>query len=145
MKPDGPPIGLLHAATAKTVSRGFADALGEEGATVPTWLVLTALMGERWRTQADLARAVGIEGPTLTHHLDVLERAGLVRRTRGEADRRAVQVELTDEGRATHGRLRTVVAGYDRALRDGIRTEELAELRRVLGRLKANAQDWKPT
>src|SRR3954469_13603863 len=105
MRPDGPPLGLQLAATSKAVSRAFNNALAEAGGTLPVWLVLAQLRGEHWRTQLDLARAVGIEGPTLTRHLDGMERAGLVERRRGGGDRRAVNVELTEAGRELHARL----------------------------------------
>ena len=98
--PDGPPIGLQLATTSKLVGRAFNRALGESGGSVPVWLILSALKGERWRTQQDLARAVGIEGPTLTRHVDALERDGLVTRRRDTGDRRAVRVELTAAGEA---------------------------------------------
>src|SRR5262249_61039150 len=103
MRPDGPPLGLLLATTSKAVGRAFKRAVAARGGAIPIWLILNALENEPHRTQLDLARAVGIEGPTLTRHLDGIEQAGLVRRTRGESDRRAVQVELTRAGHALHG------------------------------------------
>src|SRR4029453_11025380 len=81
MKPTGTPIGLQLAHASKAVSRAFADALAEAGGSVPMWLILTSLMGESWSAQHHLARAMHIEGPTLTRHLDGLEAAGLVVRT----------------------------------------------------------------
>ena len=47
-----------------------------------------------------LARALAVRPSTLAHHLDVLERAGLVHRAPGTLfDRRTVVVRLTDTGR----------------------------------------------
>jgi MarR family transcriptional regulator, transcriptional regulator for hemolysin len=139
MRPDGPPIGLHLAATAKAVSRAFNAALAEAGGSLPTWLILTSLRGEQWRTQQELARSLGIEGPTLTRHLDSLERAGLVERRRDPSDRRAVQVELTKAGAALHGRLRTNVIAFDRQLRAGLDETELNRLRATLRKLEQNA------
>ena len=102
------------------------------------WLVLTNLKAADWRSQHDLAAAVGIEGPTLTRHLDALERQGLVRRGQDPADRRAVVVELTPEGHAAHARLRDVVIAFDRRLRSGLSQDEVDALRELLGRLEAN-------
>src|SRR5205814_7116527 len=95
VRPDGVPIGLLLATTSKAVGRAFNSALAAEDGSIPIWLILNALKTQPRRTQLELAHAVGIEGPTLTRHLDGLERAGLVVRQRGSVDRRAVQVELT--------------------------------------------------
>jgi MarR family transcriptional regulator, transcriptional regulator for hemolysin len=137
-RPDGPPIGLQLAMTSKLVGRAFNRALGEAGGSVPMWLILTALKGERWRTQQDLARAVGIEGPTLTRHVDALERDGLVIRRRDTGDRRAVRVELTPSGEALHGELLKAVIAFNRRLRRGLSEDDVARLRALLDRLEAN-------
>jgi len=141
MRPHGIPIGLQLAHSAKSVSRAFGDALAEVGGSVPTWLILTNLMGESWPAQHQLARALRIEGPTLTRHLDGLEEAGLVVRTREANDRRAVQVELTDAGRAKHAELLQAVIGFNRRLTAGLDEEKLEQLRRLLARLEQNVQE----
>jgi MarR family transcriptional regulator, transcriptional regulator for hemolysin len=138
VRPDGPPIGLLLAATSKSVGRAFNDALAAQGGSIPIWLILNALKGERRRSQLELARAVGIEGPTMTRHLDGLERAGLVERQRDPVDRRAVQVQLTRAGHALHGRLLKAVISFNQQLRTGLSSDDLQTLRRVLGRLREN-------
>jgi MarR family transcriptional regulator, transcriptional regulator for hemolysin len=143
MRPHGPPLGLQLAATSKAVGRAFNQALAEHGGSIPTWLVLNALRTEPHRTQLDLARAVGIEGPTLTRHLDGLEEAGLVERRRGTADRRAVQVELTEAGEALHARLLEAVIEFNRRLRSGLSAEDEATLRRLLGQLQENAGEMR--
>ncbi|HYY02695.1 MAG TPA: MarR family transcriptional regulator [Gaiellaceae bacterium] len=138
MEPGGPPVGLHLAATAKAVSRAFNAALAEAGGSLPMWLILTSLRGEQWRTQHELARSLGIEGPTLTRHLDALEGAGLVERRRDPADRRAIQVELTRAGEELHSRLRRNVIAFDRQLRAGLGEAELKTLRSTLRRLEQN-------
>lgn len=140
MKPDGPPIGLQLAHTSKTVSRAFSDALGGVGGSVPMWLILTSLMSESWPAQHGLARALRIEGPTLTRHLDGLEQAGLVTRRRAADNRRAVQVELTDAGRAKHAELLQAVIAFNRRLRTGFTETEISELRALLARLEQNVR-----
>src|SRR5262245_21873553 len=129
MRPDGPPLGLLLATTSKAVGRAFNNALAASGGSVPIWLILNALEEEARRTKRDLARAVGIEGPTLTRHLDGMEREGLVKRRRGTRDRRAVQVELTRAGHALHGRLLQAVISFNRQLRAGLSSEDVETLR----------------
>lgn len=138
MRPNGPPLGLLLATTSKVVGRAFNSALAEDGGSIPIWLILNALKSGRPRTQLDLARAVGIEGPTLTRHLDGMERAGLVRRQRSARDRRTVQVELTRAGHALHGRLLKAVISFNQQLRTGIDRENEETLRRLLTRLHDN-------
>jgi MarR family transcriptional regulator for hemolysin len=120
------------------VSRAFNDALAEAGGSLPVWLVLTALRGEPPASQQQLAAAVGIEGPTLTRHLDQLEAAGLVRRAPHPGDRRAVQVELTPRGVALHGELLEVVIAFNRRLTAGLSDTELDAVRTGLAALEAN-------
>jgi MarR family transcriptional regulator, transcriptional regulator for hemolysin len=133
-----PPIGREVAVTAKALDRAFSATLAEAGGTLPAWLVLTALKQQPHRTQQDIARAIGIGGPTLTHHLDGMEAAGLVARSRGAGDRRAVQVRLTPAGDATFERLRRAALTFERRLHDGVAPADLDRLRELLGRLRAN-------
>lgn len=138
MRPDRPPLGLLLANTSKAIGRAFNSALAERGGSIPIWLTLNALKSEPRRTQLDLAKAVGIEGPTLTRHLDGMEQSGLVRRQRGTLDRRAVQVELTRAGHALHARLLKAVIGFNQDLHAGLSVEDEETLRNLLGRLQDN-------
>src|ERR1700730_12329281 len=105
MKPLQTPIGLVLAQTAKAVGRAFEDAWTAAGGSTPTWLILMALMRGGHGTQADLATTVGVQGPTLTHHLNGMERDGLLTRTRLPDNRRVHAVALTAEGRAMFHRL----------------------------------------
>ena len=139
-RPDGPPLGLYLATTSKQVGRAFNRALGKSGGSVPVWLILSSLKGERWRTQQDLARAVGIEGPTLTRHVDALERDGLVTRQRDTGDRRAVRVELTAAGEALHADLLRAVIAFNRRLRRGLAEDDVAQLHELLDRLASNVR-----
>jgi MarR family transcriptional regulator for hemolysin len=118
------------------VGRAFNDALAEVGGSVPTWLILTSLEGGAWRTQLELARALDIEGPTLTRHLDGLEQAGLVVRRRDPTDRRAMQLELTDAGRKKHAELLQAVIAFNRVLRSGLSDGEAEELAGLLAKLE---------
>ena len=140
MRPDGPPLGLELAVTAKAVGRAFNAALVEAGGSLPVWLVLSSLESEPRRTQLDLARAVGIEGPTLTRHLDGLEESGLVERHRDKADRRAVRVELTDAGRRLHKELRQAVIAFNKQLAAGFAEPELIRFKQTLTRLQHNVR-----
>jgi MarR family transcriptional regulator for hemolysin len=140
MRPRGIPIGLQLARTSKAVSRTFNDALAGAGGSLPVWLILSALRGGPPASQHELARAVGIEGPTLTRHLDQLEAAGLVERMRHPADRRAVQVEPTEAGLALHGALLEVVIAFNRRLTAGLGEAELERLRRALATLESNVR-----
>ena len=132
------PIGLHLARVAKLASRAFDDALAEVGGSLPMWLILVSLKSQRHGAQRELAEAVGIEGPTLTHHLNRMETAGLVTRTRDAENRRIHRVELTKEGEAMFRRLLATVIAFDKRLRAGFSKNDIAALNGFLERLRAN-------
>jgi MarR family transcriptional regulator for hemolysin len=138
MRP-GIPVRLRLSQAAKVVGRAFNDSLAEAGGSIPTWLVLTNLNAGDWRSQHDLAVAVGIEGPTLTRHLDALERAGIVQRRRDPDNRRAVLVELTEAGHALHGRLLEIVIEFNKRLHRDVSETDVKHLFAVLETLERNA------
>jgi MarR family transcriptional regulator for hemolysin len=137
-RPTAEPIGLRLARTAKTLNRAFDQALADAGGSLPTWLILLSLKTRAWGTQRELARAIGIEGATLTHHLDGLERAGLLTRTRDPNNRRVHRVELTDAGDAQFQRLRHAAVQFDKQLRTGLDDDDVQRLRDILTKLDAN-------
>jgi DNA-binding MarR family transcriptional regulator len=87
----------------------------------------------------DLAEAVVLSPSGLTRRIDRLERAGLVRRSRGADDARNVETRLTPAGRRLFKRLRaTHVAGIKERFLDRFSDEEIATLGELLGRLVAD-------
>jgi MarR family transcriptional regulator for hemolysin len=142
--PTDEPIGLLLTRVAKLVSRAFNDQLEAAGGSLPTWALFVSLMRRHHGAQRELAHAVGIEGPTLTHHLNRLETAGLITRTREPSNRRVHRVELTDDGRAAFQRLLPAVTAFDQRLRQGFDDDEIRTLRALLARLAANVDGEPP-
>jgi MarR family transcriptional regulator for hemolysin len=137
-KPTQMPIGLQLTRSAKDIGAAFNEALVEAGGSLPIWIVLISLKTQRRGNQRELARAVGIQGATLTHHLNAMERDGLITRRRAPDNRRIHLVELTEQGEAMFHRLRTAAIAFDRSLRAGITDEELAAFTSVLNRLHGN-------
>lgn len=133
-----PPIGVQLATAARVISRAFDAALAAEGGSRSTWLVLLSLKTRSTTNQRELAAAVGIQGATLTHHLNGMESDGLVTRRRDPANRRVHQVELTEQGETLFDRLRRVAAEHDRRLRAGVTDDELDVVRDVLTRMQVN-------
>ena len=132
-------MSLLVGRVAKQLGRSFDDALAAAGGSAPVWQVLRALASGDHRTQADLAEAIGVRQPTLTHHLDAMERAGLVSRERADANRRVQRVTVTEPGQQLFLRLRRAAASFDGRLRAGLEDADVAELRRLLHQLAENA------
>jgi len=130
------PIGFVLSQAAKITGSAFeAFLFGDEGGSLSTWLVLLALHETGTRQQGELAVFAGIQGPTLTHHLNAMETEGLICRVRSADDRRMHLVTITKAGRARFRALQAKAKIFDEALRRALRRDEMAALRDLLGRL----------
>ena len=138
MRPPEVPVGLDVSRTGRVLSRAFNDTLMTAGGSLPQWLVLTALKQGDHTMQRDVADAIGIEGATLTHHLNRMEDDGFVRRERASGDRRSQLVALTPAGERQFAALLREVVAFDQQLSAGFSERELTTLRKLLGRLRTN-------
>lgn len=136
---DRPPVGMNLARTSKMVSQAFDDAMVEAGGTLPVWVTLLSVKSKEMANQRELAGMIGIQGATLTHHLNAMEAQGLLIRRRDPENRRVHQVLLTDAGETLFEKLRLAAVAFDKRLRSGIADDRLAEFSEVLGMLRANA------
>jgi MarR family transcriptional regulator for hemolysin len=131
------PLGLHLARAARAVSQAFDRSMAAAGGSAATWQVLLLVRSGEWSTQSQLARAMGITGATLTHHLKALEVDGLVRRWREPDNARVQRMELTPQGAAMFERLRDVAQRHDERLRAALTPGEADQLRAILDRLDA--------
>jgi MarR family transcriptional regulator for hemolysin len=90
--------GLLLSQTAKRLSRAFDDGLAAVGGSLPRWLILVSLIRQGKISHGDLAQRIGVQGPTLTHHLDAMAEQGLILRERLPDNRRVQMASLTPAG-----------------------------------------------
>ena len=140
-RPAREPLGLHLTRVSRTVSRAFDDALADAGGSLPVWLVLISLKGGQLASQRELADAVGVQGATLSHHLNAMESAGLVTRRRDPRNRRLHVVELTSDGDVLFARLREVAFAFDQRLRAGLSGPDVDQLEALLDRLRENVSD----
>ena len=131
-------IGYLTAVAA----RAFAGALDHELAPLgvsPGQFPLLLLLAETdGRSPGELAKLAHLSEPTVIRTLDRMERDGLVRRVRGQTDRRQVRVLLTTDGRsATEPAMIAGLAVGTQALR-GFTAAERRALNALLRRAIAN-------
>lgn len=132
------PLGRHLVFTAKSVRDAFEDTLHDAGGSLGIWFVLSALSDEGIISQSALGSHVHLEGATVTHHIDRLEKLGLVRRVPDPADRRVRKVELTREGERLHQLLLGAMRGFERRVFAGVSEKQKAELRKTLDRISAN-------
>ena len=122
-----------HAHVTRRIGRDLAEAgLPDLGWYDLLWTLYRA--PERRLRVNELAREVVLSPTAMSRFVDRAERAGVVRREADPADRRALQVALTDEGVAL---LRKMWPVYERGIEEHFAAHlgaSPARLRRVLER-----------
>jgi DNA-binding MarR family transcriptional regulator len=90
---------------------------------------------------SQLAETLGTDTAGMTRLLDRLETKGLIRRRRHDEDRRAVLIELTDEGRGLLPRLPPVFGQVTKQLFAGISDSDLERLTALCEQMLTNLHD----
>ena len=112
------------------LSRGWRAELDRRlagmGLSQARWLVLLHLARfKESPTQRELAKSVGVEGPTLARLLDSLEAQGLVKRHAVIEDRRAKKIMLSDSARPLIEQIETIANQLRVELFSGIDEKDL--------------------
>ncbi|SDU01797.1 MarR family winged helix-turn-helix transcriptional regulator [Stappia sp. ES.058] len=118
------------------------------GLTTPQFIVLSIVAESDEISPKGIASRAGVGQATATSLLDKLEARDLVKRTRGEIDRRIVWVTVTDAGRETlktaPDALQEVFASQFNSLQDWEQAMIVAVLEKVGSMLNAGAIDASP-
>jgi len=132
-------VGYLMRRIMGAVSMAIEHELEPTGLTNAQWVPLVKLYMGSASTVAELARECMMDAGGTTRLLDRLEAKGLVRRTRSSEDRRVVNLELTEEGRAVAKTIPAVICGVQNDHMRGFTLEEWQQLKVLLRRVLANA------
>ncbi|MNP73135.1 Transcriptional regulator SlyA [compost metagenome] len=95
---------------------------------------------EELPTQRELAKSVGVEGPTLARLLDSLEAQGLIQRMAVAEDRRAKKIALCPPARPLIEKIENISSQLRQELFAGIDDEELRRCQQVHARILANLE-----
>ncbi len=90
------------------------------------------------QSQIQLAKAIGIEQPSLVRTLDQLEEKGLIARHTCANDRRAKRIKLTERAEPIIQEMETVIAKTRGEILDGITEQEHTLLIDLIARLEKN-------
>jgi DNA-binding MarR family transcriptional regulator len=107
--------------------------------TYPQWVPLHKLHVGQAATVAELARECELDTGAMTRLLDRLEAKDLCRRVRSVSDRRVVNIELTDEGRAAAKQVPHLLCRVFNEHLAGFTDEEWVQLKSYLRRILDNA------
>lgn len=120
------------------VEAGFAEPLAANGITLPMWRVLAVLRVSGPQGLNALGDGTSLPLSTLSRLVGDMVSRGLLSRVRKPDDARAVEVDLTDRGRAVAEAVTPLAQRYEAAMARDFSDVELAELRRLLIKLYAN-------
>ena len=132
----------------KHLGRGFEETLADHGLNYGEYKLMLRLVTrteDNRMSAGELSKSLMLSSGAMTNRLDQLEKSELIRRVRDPKDRRGVQVELTDKGRATIDDAVTEQAAKEIDVLSALSPRELTTLngllRKVLTSLEARADD----
>jgi len=118
--------------------RRFAARLQAHGITPPQWGVMVRLGQRDGQSLSEIGARALFDGPTMTGIVDRLEAGKLVQRRRDSADRRVINVYLSEQGRALMQSLPPIGRDTDRELLAGLPASDLACFRKALAKVISN-------
>lgn len=109
--------------------------LGVQPGQIP---ILLAAYEREDRTQAELARTIGVEQPTLANTLQRMERDDLIHREPDPNDRRKSLIRLTPRGRRLERSVRAELRAVNATATAGLRDDDIETFLRVVRGMHVN-------
>lgn len=133
-------VGYMMRRIISLVGQGVERELEPSGLTNAQWVPMFKLYMGCASTAAELARQCELDAGSMTRLLDRLEAKQLCSRIRSSDDRRVVNLELTESGRAAAQEIPRILCGVQNALLAGFSAEEWQTLKSYLRRMLDTAQ-----
>ena len=128
-------LGYLVNRLGRSMAQQLAERMRPAGIGIGQWAVLLILWARDGLSQAELARHVAIEPPTMVRTIDRLVRDGLVRRVPDPSDGRVSRIHLTDRGRSLRDELVPMAVAVNEATVARLTAAEGRTLERLLTKL----------
>jgi DNA-binding MarR family transcriptional regulator len=116
----------------QSVHQLFKAELAPYGVTPGQYAVLKCLWDENGQTAKQLAERLFLDGSTVTGILDRMEQKGLIIKQADPKDRRALQVNLTDQGRSLEVPLTKVIEEANQKVLCHLDENHARELKQLL-------------
>lgn len=97
------------------------------------------------QSQIQLAKAIGIEQPSLVRTLDQLEEKGLISRQTCASDRRAKRIKLTEKAEPLINEMEEVIGKTRDEILSGVSKQEVETLLHLIRKLEQNILDLQAT
>ena len=105
-----------------------------------TWLALYFINSNNKITQNNLAKLVGITGPSMVKIVEKMRQAGLVDEEKDEQDHRQKHIYLTNQGIEKYDQALKIVTDYQTLMTSGVSQSDLNTAATVINKMIENAQ-----
>lgn len=129
-------LSVASNAVSGLIARAYEDRFG---LTVPQWRVICVLAEDGRLTQVQIVARTVMDKVTVSRAAQGLSKRRLVTRAENKADGRSHVLDLTPEGRRLYAEIAPLAMAYEAALIAGLSPEDVALLKRLLGRLQSAA------
>jgi DNA-binding MarR family transcriptional regulator len=123
---------------SRRITKGLA---GRYGLTGPQLAVIKLLEPVGKLSLSELSSLIRARNSTVTGIIDRMEREGWVARRRSEADRRVINIELTQKGRELASGIAIEPVQIFRRVLSELSPRDAGDLRRILNRLARRVRD----
>jgi MarR family transcriptional regulator for hemolysin len=131
-------VGYWLCGTAKRIRREMQRELAAVGVFRQQAAVLYWIRALGQPSQRQLAKKLGIAGPSMTAVLDRMESSRLICRTRSGKDLRAKSIEMTEAGRRILTESDKILMSVETRVTRGLSDRRIAELRELLAKVCLN-------
>ena len=137
LEPDESP-GFVVRKTNIAVGNALRRRLSKYGLTLGQYYIMRALWINEGQSQRALSEAVGTTEPTTASVLRMLEKNGLIRRTRNQQDRRTINIFLTEKRLEMKRELLLMAMGVNEIATRGLSQHDIEEIKRLMRAMSAN-------
>lgn len=130
----GPLIGRVRVELIEALDK----ALEPLNVTAAQYVIISTLASGA-ESASELCRGISYDAGAMTRMIDRLEQRGLLRRVRVADDRRTLKLELTDEGKSLHPKMKAASMSVINRFVRGFTKAEVAQLESYLNRMLENA------
>lgn len=136
-------LSLKIIATARTLRKRFDQRVADLGVTRSQWTMIAAVARFPGMTQRTIAETLEITEASAGRLIDKLCQEGMLRRTPRDDDRRAYNVEVTEQTEPLLGQLGIIAEQLEKETFHGLTEAELEQLFSLLGKIADNvAEPW---
>jgi len=107
--------------------------------TAAQYVIIAQLAEKEANSSAQLCKSFSYDAGAMTRMVDRLEAKGLLERRRCPDDRRLINLELTEAGKALFPKMKAIAAAVQNRFLRGFTKDEVRQLEKLLGRILENA------